>query len=211
MNKFTGIGVTAAACLLLTGLLGGARAQNRGAGGAGGNAQSGMALYASKNCSQCHGMSGEGTAAGPELAGKAIEQASFVNQLRRPTEKMPAFPASAVSDAQAADLYAYVRSLGTRPAAVTAGGAGNLENGKKIFTAYGCYECHGYVAQGGTGPRLAPRPIPLANVINELRHPNQMPPYTEKVISDAEIADIYAFLLSIPEPPKVDSIGILAK
>jgi mono/diheme cytochrome c family protein len=211
MNKITGIGVAAAVCLLLAGLLAGAQAQNRGAGGAGGNAQNGMALYASKNCAQCHGMSGEGTAAGPQLAGRAIEQTNFVNQLRTPVGTMPPVPASAVSDAQAADLYAYVRTLAARPVAAAGAGAGNVENGKRIFTAYGCYECHGYAAQGGTGPRLGPHPIALANVIKELRHPTQMPPYTEKVISDAEIADVHAFLTSLPEPPKIDSIAILAK
>jgi len=27
--------------------------------------------------------------------------------------------------------------------------AGNAENGKRIFTKNGCYECHGYAGQGG--------------------------------------------------------------
>jgi mono/diheme cytochrome c family protein len=86
--------------------------------------------------------------------------------------------------------------------------AGNAENGKKIFAGYGCYECHGYVAQGGAaGPRLAPRPIAFAAFSKYLRHPTaQMPPYTNKVVSDKEVADIYAFLQSIPEPPQARSI-----
>lgn len=79
--------------------------------------------------------------------------------------------------------------------------------------AYGCYECHGRAAQGGagTGPHLAPNPIPVASMIRELRHPNEMPPYSKTTISDAEIADIRAFLLTLPEPPKADSIAILKK
>jgi ubiquinol-cytochrome c reductase cytochrome c subunit len=36
-----------------------------------------------------------------------------------------------------------------------------------------------------------------------------MPPYTAKVLSDADLADIYAFLQSVPAPPKVDSIPLL--
>ena len=36
-----------------------------------------------------------------------------------------------------------------------------------------------------------------------------MPPYTPKSVSDQELADIYAFLLTIPAPPAVDSIPIL--
>ena len=88
--------------------------------------------------------------------------------------------------------------------------AGNAQNGSKLFTADGCYECHGRAAQGGVGPRLGPHPLPLAAIIAYIRQPTaEMPPYTAKVISDAEIADIYAFLSSIPDPPKADTIPLL--
>ena len=88
--------------------------------------------------------------------------------------------------------------------------AGNVQNGAKLFAADGCYECHGRAAQGGVGPRLGPHPLPLAAIIAYIRQPTaEMPPYTAKVISDAEIADIYAFLQSIPDPPKPDSIPLL--
>ncbi len=36
-----------------------------------------------------------------------------------------------------------------------------------------------------------------------------MPPYTVKVVSDQELADIYAFLMAIPQPPPIDSIPLL--
>src|SRR5213083_2759581 len=82
--------------------------------------------------------------------------------------------------------------------------AGNAQNGKKIFSSYGCYQCHGYEAQGGAGPRLAPRPIAFAALSKYVRRPTgEMPPYTAKVVSDKELADIYAFLLSVPPPPPV--------
>jgi mono/diheme cytochrome c family protein len=89
--------------------------------------------------------------------------------------------------------------------------AGDAENGKKIFTSYGCYQCHNYAAHGGgAGPRLAPKPIPFPAFTRQVRKPvNEMPPYTGKVVSDKELADIYAFLLTIPEPPAVSSIPIL--
>ncbi len=90
--------------------------------------------------------------------------------------------------------------------------AGNVENGKKIFTSYGCYQCHGYAAQGGAGARLAPRPIAFAALSRYVRRPTgQMPPYTSKVVSDQELADIYAFLLTIPQPPAANTIPILAR
>ena len=89
--------------------------------------------------------------------------------------------------------------------------AGNAENGKKIFTSYGCYQCHNYAAHGGgAGPRLAPKPIAFEAFIRQVRKPaNEMPPYTAKVVSDKELADIYAYLLTIPEPPAASSIPIL--
>src|ERR1700686_4613725 len=64
--------------------------------------------------------------------------------------------------------------------------AGNAQNGKKLFAQYGCFQCHGYEAQGGlgTGPRLAPKPLPWAALSRYVRQPaGQMPPYTAKVVS----------------------------
>src|SRR5579872_5554121 len=76
---------------------------------------------------------------------------------------------------------------------------GNAQNGKKIFDADGCYQCHGHEAQGGVGPRLGPRPLSWAAFSRYVRAPTEeMPPYTAKVVSDQELADIYAFLSSIP-------------
>jgi mono/diheme cytochrome c family protein len=98
-----------------------------------------------------------------------------------------------------------------RPSA-TASSAGNAENGKKLFTSVGCYQCHGREAQGSTatGPRLGPRPIAFAALSKYVRAPTgQMPPYTSKVISDAELADIYAFLQARPQPPALESIQLL--
>jgi mono/diheme cytochrome c family protein len=89
--------------------------------------------------------------------------------------------------------------------------AGNVENGKKIFASYGCYQCHNYAANGGSaGPRLAPSPLPFQAFVLLVRKPvDQMPLYTAKIVSDKELADIYAFLQSIPAPPAADSIPIL--
>ena len=88
---------------------------------------------------------------------------------------------------------------------------GNVENGKRLFTAYACYQCHGYQGQGGNaGARLAPKPLPLAAMIAYVRKPSGvMPPVTAKVVSDAEIADIRAYLETIPAPPDVKTIKLL--
>jgi mono/diheme cytochrome c family protein len=89
---------------------------------------------------------------------------------------------------------------------------GNAQNGRKLFASDGCYQCHGYEAQGATptGPRLGPRPIAFVQFSKYIRQPTgQMPPYTSKVVPDAALADIYAFLQSLPAPPSVESIAAL--
>ncbi len=87
----------------------------------------------------------------------------------------------------------------------------NVDNGKKFYTSFGCYECHGRQGQGGSaGPRLAPRPIPLQVLTMYVRHPaGAMPPYTSKLVSDAQLADIHAFLKSIPAPTPAKDIPLL--
>jgi len=90
--------------------------------------------------------------------------------------------------------------------------AGDAKNGKKLFAADGCYQCHGFEAQGATptGPRLGPRPIAFAQFQKYVRSPTgQMPPYTVKSIPEKDLADIYAFLQSIPAPPSAESIPAL--
>jgi mono/diheme cytochrome c family protein len=89
--------------------------------------------------------------------------------------------------------------------------AGNAANGRKLFVSFGCYQCHGYEAQGGSaGPRLAPRPIAYAQFMKYVRHPtNEMPPFTDKIVKDAELTDIHAFLRAQPAPPDVDKIPLL--
>jgi ubiquinol-cytochrome c reductase cytochrome c subunit len=81
--------------------------------------------------------------------------------------------------------------------------AGDAQNGKKIFSSYGCYQCHGYDGHGGVGARLAPNPISFEAFTKYVRQPTgEMPPYTAKVVSERELADIYAFLRTIPAPGK---------
>lgn len=101
-------------------------------------------------------------------------------------------------------------STPAQPAA--AAPTGNPDTGRKLFVSYGCYQCHGYEAQGSsaTGPRLGPRPLPFVAFARYVRQPsNQMPPYTAKVASDADLAHIYAFVQTRPTPAPVSSIPLL--
>jgi len=89
---------------------------------------------------------------------------------------------------------------------------GNAENGKQLYTSSGCYECHGRQAQGSrySGPRIGPSPLPFPMFKEYVRAPKgQMPPYTGKVLTDAELADIHAFLESLPVPPAAKTIPLL--
>jgi ubiquinol-cytochrome c reductase cytochrome c subunit len=98
------------------------------------------------------------------------------------------------------------------PAPQPAAPAGNVDEGRKLFVSYGCYQCHGREAQGSsaTGPRLGPRPIAYAAFSRYVRQPTgQMPPYTAKVVSDADLANIYAYVAARPAPLPVQSIPLL--
>ena len=99
------------------------------------------------------------------------------------------------------------------PASKPAAPAGNVANGKKLFVSAGCQLCHNGEGQGGgPGPRLAPNPNMLAFDVfsRRVREPaNAMPPYTRKALSDQQVADIYAFLQTVPKPPDVSTIPLL--
>ena len=96
--------------------------------------------------------------------------------------------------------------------AQSAAPSGDAAHGKRLYAADGCYQCHGRAAQGArpTGPRLARTKLPFAAFAQQLRQPSDlMPPYTRVVMSDKDVADIYAYLKGLPEPPKLADIPIL--
>ena len=88
---------------------------------------------------------------------------------------------------------------------------GDPVHGRQVFMAIGCYQCHGWQgATGGPGGRLAPDPLNFEAVMGQLRHPRgRMPVYTPVIASDQDVADIYAYLKSQPEPKKVADIPLL--
>jgi mono/diheme cytochrome c family protein len=82
-----------------------------------------------------------------------------------------------------------------------------VSRGRALFASIGCYQCHGYAGQGGAaGPRIAALPWPQAAFTAFLRHPaREMPPYTVKVLSDADAGAIYAYVHTLPSPPAAAS------
>ena len=94
------------------------------------------------------------------------------------------------------------------PAAAVAQSA---EKGKTAYVKHGCWQCHGFAAQGGVaGPKLAPDPMPLVALTAFLRHTRgAMPPYQEAILSSADLADIHAWLSSLPKAQDYRSIPLL--
>jgi mono/diheme cytochrome c family protein len=96
---------------------------------------------------------------------------------------------------------------GSMVVAQPAAPAGDAEKGKQLFMTVGCQACHGRTAQGVSGNRkLAPKPLPLAAGIAYVRNPKgQMISYSAKILSDTDLADIWAYLRTIPDNPPPDS------
>jgi ubiquinol-cytochrome c reductase cytochrome c subunit len=91
---------------------------------------------------------------------------------------------------------------------------GDTSKGKAVFMQNGCYQCHGTVGQGGlAGPRLAQTRLTVAAFTSYVRNPNpgNMPAYRVKVMTDQELADVYAYLQAVPPPVPAANIPILAQ
>jgi mono/diheme cytochrome c family protein len=86
--------------------------------------------------------------------------------------------------------------------------------GRRHYTDFGCWQCHGTTGAGGgwQGPKLAPRPVAFAAFAYQLRNPRaQMPHYPQKLLSDQDVADIYAYLQSIPAGRPASQIDLLKR
>ena len=91
---------------------------------------------------------------------------------------------------------------------------GDAANGKQIYLRDACFTCHGRSGQGGVyrgpAPILARTALPFDGFRELLRDPpGDMPAYSEAVLSDKDIADIYAFLESLPGPRSPKDIRTL--
>jgi mono/diheme cytochrome c family protein len=172
----------------------------------------GRRVFTSAGCAACHGNQGQGTSLAPAIAPPPLELQALIAYARHPTGKMPPVPVASASDQELAEVYAFLKSVAPEPS-LPEGLKGNAENGKKLFVAYGCYECHGRQGAGAAiAPRIGPPALSFAGVLRYVRAPTgQMPPYTAKVASDQDLADIYSYLKTFPPPPPVSSIPLLSR
>jgi mono/diheme cytochrome c family protein len=83
--------------------------------------------------------------------------------------------------------------------------AGDAANGAKVYVAVGCFTCHGRSGQGGNFNYVTPVLAKIQWPVEALRAflrigVNDMPAYAKEVLSDEQVADIHAFLRSLPGP-----------
>jgi mono/diheme cytochrome c family protein len=87
----------------------------------------------------------------------------------------------------------------------------SAQNGKVLYAKYSCYACHGYDGHGGAGARLVPLAMTVTRFTAYVHNPRRMPPYTDKVLSDAQLADLFAYIKSLPASPSADQIPLLSR
>ena len=115
---------------------------------------------------------------------------------------------------RASAVLVVILAAGAAALAQGASPSGDATRGKQLFTTIGCSYCHGTVGQGGGGRagglRLANMGIAYPAFLNQLRQPqDEMPPYVASALPDKDVADIYAYVASLPPPPDAKSIPIL--
>jgi mono/diheme cytochrome c family protein len=92
-----------------------------------------------------------------------------------------------------------------------------IANGQSAYLRVGCQACHGTVGHGGAAPRLAPDTLPLEGFTTWVRNGTPgwsfmsgMPAYPSTVLSDDDLTDVRTYLASLPPPPAVAEIPLLA-
>jgi mono/diheme cytochrome c family protein len=102
-------------------------------------------------------------------------------------------------------IAASVIAAGQAPAQVDA------VRGKQRYEQQTCYYCHGTAGQGGRdGARIAATGMTLQAFVRYVRRPaGAMPAFTEKILSEQDLADIHAYLKSLPSARAPRDIALL--
>jgi mono/diheme cytochrome c family protein len=92
--------------------------------------------------------------------------------------------------------------------------AASAENGKVAFVKHGCWQCHDFLGQGSVatsgGRVIANTPLPFDAFKAYVRDPGgSMPPFHVEILPDSDLADIYAYLESLPKPKSAKDIPLL--
>lgn len=127
------------------------------------------------------------------------------SRLNRPRPRRASSSVFALGGAALVALVVIALFTFSRPTAAAQAGGGNVQNGKTLFADKGCSGCHGPDARGMSpvesptgGPRIAPPPLALPAFTAFVRNPTgKMIPFSPQDISDAQLADVYAYLQSL--------------
>lgn len=83
--------------------------------------------------------------------------------------------------------------------------AQDASRGARLYREMECSGCHGDAATGGMGPALAHTSLGLQEVLAQLRNPRgMMPTFDPEQLSEADAADIYAWVQSLDPPTLAD-------
>ncbi|MEW6034824.1 MAG: c-type cytochrome, partial [Chloroflexota bacterium] len=166
----------------------------------------GRRVYGELNCSYCHSINGVGGAVGPDLgvASRGLDAGQVAQYLQNPHAMVPKslHPKLQFTREEVQALSAYISSIGAVPS--------YSENAPLLFEKY-CASCH---TTDGTGGRVGPdlsrvgtfRTQPyLKAFISEPKSvlPSSTMPAFGKVLNDAELADLAAYLSSLRGPATV--------
>lgn len=182
------------------------------------SADEGQKLFAA-NCANCHGLDAAGTDVGPSLHGVGAASADFqLGTGRMPLamqgpqgeKKNPQF-----TEAQIADLVAYVASLGPGPAVPAdryLQANGSSSNGAELYRI-NCAMCHNVAGAGGalTEGKWAPPVVGVeATHVYEamITGPQNMPVFSDANLTPQEKSDIISYLQYIDEQPAVGGLSL---
>jgi mono/diheme cytochrome c family protein len=96
--------------------------------------------------------------------------------------------------------------------------AGDASRGKDLFgNKYMCYTCHGWDGHGGSGAVLSGMKMNQTAFMGYVRSGGpgtagvggRMPSYTVKVIPDQDLADIFAYVKTLPASTPAKNIPLL--
>ncbi len=178
-------------------------------------------------CSTCHGQNGEGVTTenggqyGPSLVGVGAAAVNFQVSTGRMPMAAPGMQApvkdKVYTDSEIDQLAAYVASLGPGPAVPTAEQydpntipederEAAIVRGGQFFRT-NCTACHNFAAAGGAlpGGKYAPTLVGVEprNIYQAMiTGPQQMPVFSDAVLTPSDKRDIIAYLQQIENNPK---------
>ncbi len=185
--------------------------------------RAGRELFASLHCAECHDAGAAPGPGMPELLERApsladararfrpewIAQWILEPKAQRAGARMPRVHLDAPGDA--ADIAAYLTSIGNEPAAVTPPAAATISAGGRLFVELRCIACHtepGEATATAAAARLSLSLVPakwqpaaLADYLRDPRKLNESARMPDFHLSAAEATQLAAYLIGNATPP----------